>query len=67
LSFDDDGNACGTGDYTFSVAAKDDQGDPVSAATYLKGVIESVKFENGMAMLVVNGHEIPFSQVLEVS
>ncbi len=63
----DDGFACDAGDYTFTVRARDDQGASVSATTYLTGMIESVKFENGMAMLIVNGQEVPFSQVLEVS
>ncbi|NOZ08257.1 MAG: flagellar hook assembly protein FlgD, partial [FCB group bacterium] len=63
----DNGDACDAGDYTFSVRAENDQGVSVSTTTYLTGVIESVKFENGMAMLIVNGQEVPFSQVLEVS
>jgi flagellar basal-body rod modification protein FlgD len=53
------------GDYTFKVTAKD--GDTaLSASTYLYGTITGVRFNTNGAAFLVDGSEIPFSQILEI-
>ena len=54
------------GNYTFSVSAKDASGAEVNAVELVVGLISSVRFEGGSAMLVVDGREISFSNVLEI-
>lgn len=54
------------GDYTFSVTAKDVNGVELNARELVVGLISSVRFESGSAVLVVGGREISFSSVLEI-
>lgn len=54
------------GDYSFTVKAKDASGIDVGARELVVGLISSVRFENGAAVLVVGGREISFSSVLEI-
>lgn len=54
------------GTYHFSVKATDSSGNTISAITLIQGIISGIRYENGMAVLVVNDEEIPFSSVLEI-
>lgn len=54
------------GSYTFSISARDESGNMVDAATISRGYVTSVKYEDGIAVLLVNGREIKFNDVLEI-
>jgi len=54
------------GDYTFSVTATDAAGGEVNAIELMVGLISSVRFEGGSAMLVIGGRDVSFSNVLEI-
>lgn len=62
----DHGEEVPEGNYSFSVSAKDGDGNSIYATAMIKGLIASVRFENGSAVLIVNGREINFSNVLEI-
>jgi hypothetical protein len=54
------------GNYTFSVVAKDSDGNPVETSTISKGLVSAVKYQDGVAILIVDGKEIRFADVLEI-
>jgi len=54
------------GEYSFTVTATDGNGTEISSYALMVGMISSVRFENGAAVLMVNGREIAFSNVLEI-
>jgi flagellar basal-body rod modification protein FlgD len=62
----DQGEQMPDGSYTFGVSARDKDGNIVEASTISRGYVSSVKYENGIAILMVNGREIKFSDVLEI-
>lgn len=54
------------GTYHFEVSATDGGGNPVGLIPLMVGTISSVRYESGSAVLVVNGQDMPFSQVLSI-
>ncbi len=62
----DNGEEFPEGNYSFSVKAKDASGGDVATRPLVVGLISSVRFEGGSAVLMVNGREIAFSSVLEI-
>jgi len=54
------------GKYTFVVNATDSDGNSVGASTVSRGMVSAVKYEGGVAVLIVNGQEIKFADVLEI-
>lgn len=62
----DDGYAVSAGSYTFEVEATDIDGKEVSAMTLIRGMIEGVRYDDGYAVLVVNGIEMSFGSILEI-
>jgi len=54
------------GDYTFQVAAKDSQGQAVSTSTMTTGLVTAVNFKNNQISAIVNGQEIPLSNIVEI-
>jgi flagellar basal-body rod modification protein FlgD len=64
---DDNGNKLGTGNYTFKVEATAMNGEDDMAVDYYQiGIIEGVRFTQDGTMLIVNGNEIPLSDVVEI-
>jgi flagellar basal-body rod modification protein FlgD len=63
---DNDGKSLSDGNYTFEVKATDPEGNAVGAKTYVEGFVESVRYDSGMAKLLINGKEIAFSAILEL-
>jgi flagellar basal-body rod modification protein FlgD len=61
-----DGRRVASGTYTFKVTAKDADGVAVSATSVVTGLVEGITFKNGSAYLLVDGREVPLSEVLEV-
>jgi flagellar basal-body rod modification protein FlgD len=62
----DSGAQVPSGTYTISVSAVDAEGEEFSPEQYVEGKVTGVAYRDGMAMLVVNGQEIPLSSVREV-
>ncbi len=63
---DADGNRLDEGNYSFQVTAAKSDGTAVRALPLINGVISSVRYENGSAVLIVGDLEIAFSDVLEI-
>ncbi len=61
------GTTAPEGKYTFNVTAKDSDGNSVSTATYQKGEVTGVTFEDGATYLEVNGQKITLSEVGSIS
>ncbi len=64
---DMDRNPLPDGNYWFEVSAVDTAGEEVEAYTLSSGTVSGVAFENGEAMLVVNGLLMTIDSVIEVS
>jgi flagellar basal-body rod modification protein FlgD len=55
------------GDYTFQVLAKDASGNDVTANASTKGTVEAVQFKDNQIYLIVNGQQVPFSDVTHIA
>ncbi len=63
---DQEGNPLPGGNYRFEVDAKDSNGESVGSVTVSKGIVSSVRYSNGTAVLIVNGKEVSLADVLEI-
>lgn len=63
---DDQGASLAAGSYTFSVKAVDGGGTAISSTQFLFGTVSSVRFKPTGTVFVVDGAEIPLSQILEI-
>ena len=64
---DNDGNSVDRDQtYTFTVEAENARGETVQNMTFTTGPISSVRYENGVAILVINGEEFSLEDVIEV-
>jgi flagellar basal-body rod modification protein FlgD len=63
---DENGVQMATGSYTVSVSAVDANGSSFSPERFVEGEVTGVTYRDGMALLVINGQEIPLSNVVEV-
>lgn len=63
---DDNGNKLPDGPYQFSVSAVDTNGNSVAAQPLIVGVIESIRYANGNAILKLGDLEVNLSDVLEI-
>lgn len=63
---DERGASLETGKYTFKVEARDEAGTTLSAAGFIYGKITSVRFGADGTMFVIDGAEVPISEVLEI-
>ena len=64
---DNDGNIVAEGDYLISIEATDAEGNKLPVDTYVRGQVDSVRFDNGFPELVVNGRRLKMSDVTEVN
>ena len=64
---DDDGNACGSGTYSYYVNAYDVEGDAISATTYASGTVTGVRYENGLTYLIIGDKEVAISDVEKIN
>ena len=62
----DAGQQLGGGKYTFTVEAKDSSGNAVNATPYIVGTVSSIRFRSDGTYFVVDGTEVPISDVLEI-
>ena len=63
---DNEGNSVNDGEFKFEVTAVDEKDNPVKVYTYISGRVSGVTFQNGIASLLVGGHEVPVGDVIEV-
>jgi flagellar basal-body rod modification protein FlgD len=63
---DDLGNNVASGNYTYQINLKDTNGQAVTVSNYRTGTVDSVKYVDGQAYLLVDGAYIPLAQVREV-
>ncbi len=63
---DSSGNQVPAGNYTFSVDATDSNGNALTPSLYTLGTVQGVKFGSNGASLVVDGAQVPFSNVQEI-
>lgn len=63
---DDAGNALQGGTYHFKITALDDEDNPVNVQTFTRGIVSAVKYEQGQPVLVVDGKEIYFGDVVQI-
>ena len=64
---DQNGATVPSGQYTVSVVAKGSGGDLVDAKPFAYGMISAVRFKQEGTMMVVNGVEIPISEIADIS
>lgn len=55
-----------SGDFHFEVVAQDAEGDDVAATTRVTGLVEELRFDRGLPVLLVNGQEITLDMILRV-
>ena len=64
---DDNGNALASGTYSFAVAGKAANGDPITATTLLTGRVTSLRYDGAVPSLVFeNGQTILSNQITSV-
>lgn len=63
---DENGNAMGAGEYTYTVTATAADGAAVTSAAYAQGTVTGIQFDNGAAYLTVNGQEVPLSAIIQI-
>lgn len=64
---DDAGTDVAEGEYTFSVTATDTEGESVNVVTRVVGIIDSVRYENGMGYLMIGGQKISMSDIIQIN
>lgn len=62
----DGGDTAADGTYTVSVSVADRAGNAVSAVTYMSGVVQSIRFENNLALLNIGGRDYYASEIAKV-
>jgi len=60
------GQTVGSGTYTFQVSANDSTGASLNASDYIFGTISGVRYTANGTVFVVDGQEIPLSNILEI-
>ena len=63
---DADGNALSGGNYRFEVEAKGADDADVQATELTKGIVSTVRYAEGQAVLIVNGEQVALADVLEI-
>jgi len=64
---DENGNAVPAGTYSFSVQAKNKDGEIMDTAAYIEETVTGISYHSGSTYLLANGIEIPYSAIIEVS
>ena len=64
---DENGNAVPAGTYSFSVQAKNKDGEIMATAAYIEETVTGVSYHNGSTYLLAKGIEIPYSAIMEVT
>ena len=60
------GGAAADGAYTVSVSVEDRAGNELASTTYMSGIVESIRFENNLALLQIGGRDYYASEIAKV-
>lgn len=60
------GDTASDGAYTVSVSVADRAGNDVSSVTYMSGIVQSIRFENNLALLNIGGRDYYASEIAKV-
>lgn len=60
------GDEAEDGTYTVSVSVHDRAGTEVDAITYMEGIVDSIRFENNLALLSIDGRDYYASEIAKV-
>ncbi len=63
---DENGNTVTAGTYSFSVQAKNKDGEIMDTAAYIEETVTGVSYHNGNTYLLARDIEIPYSAIIEV-
>lgn len=63
---DQSGNEMAAGLYTVRVTAVDSNGNDYSPEPFVEGEVTGVSYKDGIALLTINGQNVPLAAVLEV-
>jgi flagellar basal-body rod modification protein FlgD len=63
---DDSGTQLASGIYTVKLSAKDGNGNTFTPSSIMEGKVSKVAYQSGIALLNINGQNIPLASVLEV-
>jgi flagellar basal-body rod modification protein FlgD len=61
------GHRVSPGNYTYAINAKGADGSTVQATTFVEGRVSAVRYEDGNAVLTVNGMTVQLGQVISIS
>lgn len=60
------GGRCPSGVYTVTLSAVDANGSTFTPSSVVEGIVSKVTYQDGVALLSINGQNIPLSSVIEV-
>ena len=63
---DDAGKELPGGNYHFKIVAEDGDGNKVIAKTLSRGIVSAVRYEKGQPVLVVNGKDVYFGDIVQI-
>ena len=61
-----DGKRAAADSYTFTVSARDADGNTVNAGTYAEGRVTQIRYDNGMVYLMIGDRQFTLSSVLSI-
>ncbi|MDO9694751.1 MAG: flagellar hook capping FlgD N-terminal domain-containing protein [Candidatus Latescibacteria bacterium] len=61
-----DGQPVADGDYTLDVEVTDGEGAEIQSVVYMSGLVESIRFENNLALLHIAGRDYYASEIARV-
>jgi len=62
-----DGAVAPDGQYTLSVTVADRAGTPITASLFQTGVVDSIRYENNVAIVTIGGRDYYVSEIAQVS
>ena len=63
---DSEGNTVDSGNYTFTIEARNDLGNEVQAYGYNTGFVSGITYENGSPYLLVNGQKVNLGDIISI-
>jgi flagellar basal-body rod modification protein FlgD len=63
---DESGTQVASGVYTVKLSAKDGEGNAFTPSSVIEGKVSKVTYKDGIALLNINGQNIPLASVIEV-
>jgi flagellar basal-body rod modification protein FlgD len=64
---DTTGQRVAPGSYKYAIKAADADGGEIKVDTFIEGIVESIRFEGGIPILMINGHEVSLGDIYEIN